>query len=419
MTLPAEPHHDRDPHASPAPSSGADLGFDLPPPAQVGRPLGFALGAGAVVLLATAFAIGWLPRRHARAELEGATAAATKDELRLTVVTPKLVASDRALVLPGSVQPLEETVIHPRASGYVKKWLADIGDEVNEGQLLAEIDTPELDQQLAAARAGLAQAEAGLVQSKANHALSKANLERYEALTPSGVTSQAELDEKQAQSVVGQANVTVAQANVEAQRANVRRFAEMKSFARVVAPFAGRIVARMIERGALVSPETPAFRLSSTDPVRVFVQVPQDAAPSVQAGLSARVTVREYPGRTFDGQVTRSAGALDTATRTMNTEVRVPNPKGELLAGMYAEVALTLPAPHRAYEVPATALLNDANGLRVATVDQGGKVHLVPVTIERDTGSTIQIASGLSGSERVARIASPELVEGRAVEVIP
>jgi RND family efflux transporter MFP subunit len=188
-----------------------------------------------------------------------------------------------------------------------------------------------------------------------------------------------------------------------------------------VAPFAGTVTARSVERGALVSAGngTPLFKVAALDPVRVFIQAPQDVAPSIRAGAAAKVTVREFPGRIFEGKVARAAGALDPTTRTMTTEVRVPNPKGELLPGVYAQVALALPVPHKTYEIPATALMNDAAGLRVAIVDVTGAIRLVPVTIERDTGATFLIASGLDGTERVVKLAGPELTDGRKVDVAP
>jgi RND family efflux transporter MFP subunit len=175
----------------------------------------------------------------------------------------------------------------------------------------------------------------------------------------------------------------------------------------------------MIERGALVSPTTPLYKISNIDPVRVFVQVPQDVAPSVRNDVPAQVTVREFAGRTFEGKVARSAGSLDAASRTMNTEIRVPNPKGELLGGMYAQVALTLPSPHRVFEVPATAVMNDAKGMRIAIVGPDSKLKLVPVVVERDTGPTIELATGINEGDRVVKLGSAELADGKSVEIVP
>ncbi len=399
---------------------GDDLGFDLPPPVAVSRSRAIVLSVAAASLLAGAFFVGYLPRRAARIALTEATPAGGEELLRVEVVTPRAGSSDRALSLPGSVQPLEETTIYARASGYVRKWYVDIGDKVKEDQVLAELDTPELDQELEQARAQLTQAQAQLVQSKANRELSGANLQRYKQLAPSGVVSMAELDQRQAMARVDEANVAVADAAIAAQQANIRRLTQLKSFARVTAPFAGTVTQRTIEIGSLVSAGNgqPMFKISTTDPARVFVQVPQDMAPGVRPGVPATVTIREFPGRTFAGTVARAAGALDAATRTMNTEVRVPNGDGTLLAGMYAQVAFTLPSPHRIFELPATALMSDAHGVRVAVVDETSTLRLVPIVVERDTGPTVLIASGLTGKERVITIGNSAFVAGKLVEVV-
>ena len=227
--------------------------------------------------------------------------------------------------------------------------------------------------------------------------------------------------QSQAEAAVGEANVNVAGANIAAQQANIRRLDQLKAFAKVTAPFAGTITQRTIEIGALVTAgnSQPLFKIAAMDPARVFVQVPQDVAPGVRPGVSGNVTVREYPGRTFAGQVMRAAGELDPATRTMTTEIRVPNQDGALMPGMYAEVALTLPSSHRILELPATALISDARGQHAAVVDAQNKLHLVPVVVERDKGVTIEISSGLQGNERVAKLGSAAFVEGMAVEVTP
>ncbi len=413
------PDQTRAPSAKTASPHG-DLGFELPEASSVSRGRVLAIGVVAVAVLGAAFVVGYLPRRANRAALEQATTTAGAAIQRVEIVAPKEGSSDRAIDLPGSVQPLQETIVYARANGYVHKWYVDIGDTVKDSALLAEIDTPELDQELDQGKAQLAQTQASLIQAKASRELSAANLARYKALIPSGVVSQADLDQRSAQSQVDEANVNVAQANVAAQEANMRRLAQLKSFARVTAPFGGTITQRNIEVGSLVTAgnATPLFKIAAMDPARVFVQVPQDVAVGVRADVPATVMLREYPGRKFEGKVTRAAGELDPASRTMNTEVRVPNPKGELIAGMYAEVALTLPSSHRVFEVPSTALFNDAKGLHVAVVDADSKVHLVPVVVERDTGATIEIASGIDGGARVVKLASTELSEGKIVEVL-
>jgi len=397
------------------------LDFVLPEAATVSKKRLLAAGLALLAVLAAAFGFGYLRRRTERAALAESNEASQHALPRVEVIAPRLLASDRALQLPGSVMPLQETVLFARASGYVRAWRADIGDRVKQGQLLAEIETPELDQELEQAQAQLLQTQASLALARANRDLAQANLARFERLAPSGVVSRADLEQGQAQAHVGEANVKVAEANVAAQQANIRRLQKLKAFARVTAPFAGTVTQRSVEIGSLVTAANgqPLFRVAAMDPARIFVQVPQDVAPGVRPGVSANVMVREYAGRVFAGKVTRAAGELDASTRTMNTEIRVPNRDGALMAGMYAEVALTLPSPHHVLELPATALLNDSRGQRVAVVDGQSKLHLVAVVVERDNGATIDISSGLSGNESVAKIGSAAFVEGMAVEAKP
>jgi len=379
----------------------------------------FTLGVLGLAVLGAAFLFGYLPRHRAKAALVADAHIDSESAPHVQVVAPKAMTSDHAIVLSGSVRPLQETVIYPRASGYISNWLVDIGDKVKEGQTLAEIETPELDQELDQARAQQAQATAGVTQASANMEFSKANLERFKQLVPAGVASQQDLDKTQAQAVVDSASVSVAKAAVAVQDANIRRLMQLKSFAHVTAPFAGTVTSRTVDRGALVSSGngTPLFKVAALDPVRVLVQVPQDVAAGVQTDLDAKVSTREFPGRVFAGKVAHSAGALDQNTRTMLIEVRVPNPKNELLSGMYAEVALTLPSSHKVYEIPATALLNDARGLRVAVVDAESRLRLVPIALERDVGATVQVSSGLTDSDRVVKLASADMVDGKLVSI--
>ena len=187
----------------------------------------------------------------------------------------------------------------------------------------------------------------------------------------------------------------------------------------MVAPFAGTIISRSVDKGALINPTVELFKIATTDPMRVLIEVPQDVAPSVQNEVPATVTVREFANRKFEGKVARFASALDPQSRTMTTVVHVPNPKGELLAGMYAQVEISLPLPHRVLEVPSTSLLTDAHGTRLAIVGPDNRIHLVPIVIERDTGPTIHIATGIGENDRVVKLASTDLVEGRQVELAP
>src|SRR5580693_5645128 len=235
------PNGDGPTPAPPPIAPGHELGFDLPAPATISRTGTIAAIFGAAILLGSAFAFGYLPRHRERAALEEASVSAGQSALRVDVISAKQGQSDRAVLLPGSVQPLMETVLYARASGFVRRWLVDMGDKVTAGQLLAEIETPELDQELEQARAQLAQAQPTLQRSKASRELANANLQRYQQLTPVGVASQADLDQRQAQAQVDDANVSVAQATIATQQANIRRITQLKEFARVTAPFAGSI----------------------------------------------------------------------------------------------------------------------------------------------------------------------------------
>jgi membrane fusion protein (multidrug efflux system) len=393
-----------------------DLGFTLPPPARASR-TGVLIALA--VLIGGAFAFGWSQRSKANGRVE--PPAAEGRATRVEIVKPAVVESARALTLPGTVRALEQTKIYPRVTGYVRRWLVDLGDKVTAGQLLAEIDTPELDAQLSQARAQLAQAQAAVKQVMAQRDYSTSNTRRYESLADQKLVSKSQVEQTQAQASTDEASVASAQSNVAAQQANVRRLIETQAFSRVVAPFAGTITSRNIERGDLVSEAKTAelYTLVAIDPVRVLVDVPQTVVASVRAGAEAALVVREYPGRKFTGKVTRAAGALDPDLHTMTTEVQVPNPDGALMPGMYVQAILSFPEPHRVVEIPATALYNDAQGLRVAVVDAQQKLHFVPITIERDTGGTLHVATGLTGDERMVKIAVPGLVEGDPLEIAP
>jgi RND family efflux transporter MFP subunit len=391
-----------------------DLGFPLPVAAKASR---ITVLVVVLCVIGGAFAFGYFRRKaHGEVPMGAAEIRAT----RVEVLKPATQSSDRALSLPGTVKPLEQTQVYARVTGYVRTWKVDIGDKVTAGQLLAEIDTPEVDAQLSQARAQLAVAKAAVTQATAQRNYSKSSSSRTVGLADQQLVSSAQVEQTQAQAATDEALVTSAESNVAAQEANVRRLLDLESFTKVTAPFAGTVTQRSVDRGALVrdGATTPMFTVVATDPLRIFIEVPQSVAASVRPDTAATVTVREAPGRAFKGKVTRSAGSLDPDLHTMLTEVQVPNPDGALLPGMYVQVALNLSVPHRVLELPATALYNDAQGLRVAVVDAGGKVHFAPITIERDSGATFQVATGLTGDERVIKIAVPSLAEGDVVEVV-
>jgi RND family efflux transporter MFP subunit len=395
-----------------------ELGFELPPPANASRGRVLVI---VVLLVAGGLALGWLQRRKPHGDAIAATA--ESGATQVTVIKPKVLDSNEALVLPGVVRALEEAKIYPRTSGYVKNWFVDIGDKVKEGQLLAELEAPDLDAQLAQARAQMAQTQAALLQAKAQAEYSKANADRNVTMAQQQLIAKATLEQAESQAKVDAATVVADQANIASAEANVHKLADMVGFEKVTAPFAGTITARTIDRGNLVGDSTvasvaqPMYTLVATDPVRVFVDMPQTVAPTVKQGGDAVVTAREFAGRKFPGKVTRAANALDPDLHVMSTEIDVPNADGTLLPGMYVQVQLTLAVPHRVVEIPATALYSDAQGVRVATVDAHGKAHFVTIGIERDTGATLWVATGLTGDEKLVKIAVPTLSEGDPVEV--
>jgi RND family efflux transporter MFP subunit len=413
-----------DHHKSPAPDKAADaeLGFDLPRVERSGlSPRVVVVLALGLVAIAIAFVVGYLPKRAARlaASSQAQSDDADRETLRVIAQKPKESSSDRAVALPGSTAALEETLIYPRTSGYIRRWAVDIGDKVKEGDLLAEIDTPELDRQIEAARADLLQTSALLVQAKANQKLAHVTDERTRKLAPAGLATQQEADEKQAAASVADANVGVAEATASARQAALSQLLATKAFARVMAPFAGTITARTVERGSLVTSgnSTSLFRLVATETMRIYVQVPQDLAVEVRPGLAAKVSIREFPGRTFEGKVAHTQSALDAQSRTMTAEVRVPNADGALLSGMYANVAFALHGVHRAFIVPSSALIADSKGVRVAVVNDS-RIAFVPVVIEHDDGDVVWIASGLTGQELVVKNPGSQAVEGRAVTLL-
>jgi membrane fusion protein, multidrug efflux system len=328
-----------------------------------------------------------------------------------------VLSSDHALALPGTVRPLEEAKLYARVTGYVRVWHADLGDKVTAGQVLAELDTPDLAAQLSQARAQLAAAQAAVKQATAQRDYSKSNSSRYVGLADQKLVSRQQVEEQQAKAATDEATVSASISTVAAMEANVRRLAELQSFAKIVAPFAGTVATRSIERGALVrdGATIPLYTIVATDPVRIFIDVPQSIAPGIKVDMPAKITAREFGAREFIGKVTRSARALDAELHTMTTEIQVPNADGTLMPGMYVQAALALSTPHRVLEVPATALYTDAKGVRLAIVE-GNKIRFAKIVVERDTGATVHIGAGLTGDEQVVKIAVPTLEEGTVVE---
>ncbi len=305
----------------------------------------------------------------------------------------------------------------------MRRWLVDIGARVHKGDLLAELDTPELNQQLDQAKASVSQRAAALAQSRANLEYAKVTAERMHILFTEALIAKQDDDLARTQASVGEANVKAAIADLEAMRANVRQLEQIIAFGKVTAPYDGTITQRLVDTGSLVnsgagSNTAALFEIEATNPIRAFISVPQAFAPSLNPGADAKVTVRQFPGRNFPGKVARTAGALDPATRTLRTEIDVPNDKGELLAGMYGEVSIAVDVSHRVVQVPSSAILADARGNHVAVVDPKGQVHLVAVQPGVDNGTTVDIVSGLNGGEQIIATPPADAADGLQVQVV-
>jgi len=382
------------------------------------RLLGWGAGALALGLL---FLSGYVQRGREAAVLAGDAQSASHAARRVLTVRPRVGSSERTLVLPASLEGLEQTEIDARANGYVRRWLVDVGDSVVAGQLLAELDTPELDRELEQAQARLSQSDAAISEAAATHEFSQAVLARYRELAPQGIASQQDLEQKQSQSNIDAAHLSVVRAERSSQQANVHRLRQLKLFARVVAPFDGTITERGIVRGKLVAAGTgqPLFKLAALDPVRAFVQVPQSLVAGVAQGLPAQVRLAQQRGSVWKGQVARSAPALDPTSRTMSVEVRVPNSDHRLLPGMYVEVTLQLDSKQPTLVLPGAAVSATKEGVRVALVSAGGTVHWSKVRIERDTGAEVEISEGLSESDIVIASPGPDISEGTTVRIAP
>ena len=317
---------------------------------------------------------------------------------------PQTAAAGQTLALPGTLQGFVQSPISARASGYLKRWTKDIGSQVQKGDLLAEIETPEIDQQLSQAIAARQQAASSLE-------LAKSTVARWENLRKKDVVSQQDLDERRS----GLAQAT---ANVAAADANVQRLRQTEGFKRVVAPFAGVITRRNVDVGDLIDAggSRPLFLLAQADPLRVYINVPQAYAQLVKAGQPVVVTQAELRGQSFKGEVARTSGAIDTATRMMQVEVALPNREGLLLPGAYVQVSLPL-AASRALSVPANALLFRAEGTRVATVDAEGRVRLRTINVGRNYGETVEVLDGITANDRLILNPSDSLAEGDVVAV--
>lgn len=361
-----------------------------------------------VVLVVLVLLVGGAVSMFSRIRAGHALAKETEVDavLTVTVVHPTAEKPDEELVLPGSLQAYEESPIYARTSGYLLRWYKDIGSQVKKGDLLAEIDTPEVDQELSQSRAARQQVAAQLD-------LAKISAERWQNLRKTDSVSQQEADTQTSAYQQGLANLAAADANV-------RRLEQLESFKRVYAPFSGVLVKRNVDPGALINAGAGGvelFILAKVDPLRVYTNVPQAFSPAIKNGMPAYVTLSEKPGQRFSGTVTRTADAIDPATRTLLTEVDVPNKDGRLLRGSFGEVHFAPKINAEKVTVPVNAMLFRQEGPRVAVVGADNKVQLRPITIGRDYGSTLEVLGGVSLEDRVIINPPDSLEDGQQVNV--
>jgi RND family efflux transporter MFP subunit len=360
-----------------------------------------------VIVVAVVVIWGISSRRAANAQLSQETRDLAIPTV--AVIHPKLGAPQQEIVIPGDMQPYADAGIFARTNGYLKKWYADIGTNVKEGQLLAEIDSPEIDQQLEQARADLATAQA-------NFKLAEVTATRYKDLLKTDSVAQQDVDN-------ASGNYDARRTAVESAQANVKRLQQMQSFEKVYAPFSGMITARNTDIGQLIDSGSSGgtarelFHIASMNPLRVYVNVPQYDSPEIKPGLHADLVLTEFPGKRFQGTVVRSSGAIDSTSRTLLTEVDVENSSHLLKPGGYVEVHLKMPSPVNTYTLPVNTTIFKSQGLQVATVQDGKTIKLIPVTPGRDFGTDIEIVAGLKGDESVVLNPSDSLSDGTQVRL--
>jgi RND family efflux transporter MFP subunit len=403
-------------------------------PAPPSRRLLWLLALVIVVVIVAAFFKGYIPHRRNEEMLAAEASSAAKEAPSVTVVGVERSASTGNLVLPGSIEAVTEAPVLARASGYIKRRYVDIGDRVKAGQLLAEIEAPELEQQVHQAQAALEQvgaaleqANASLQQGKATEQLSKVTADRWKNLVSKGVVSKQDNDTYQAQYAAAQANVqalekavSAARSNIVAAQANLSRLTELQRYTSVRAPFAGVITLRNVDVGALVTEaSTLLFRIAQTDRLRTYVNVPQSDAASVHVGQTARLSITDLGGRQFTGTVARTANSLDPASRTLLTEVQVVNSAGQLMPGMYTQVDLATPRKNPPLLIPGDTLVVRGNGPQVAVVGAGQTVHFQPIQLGRDFGDKIEVLSGLTDGQQVVVNPGDTVQEGAKVNPVP
>jgi RND family efflux transporter MFP subunit len=380
----------------------------MPSDRPTSAPSRHALRIGSIVALVVAGAVvvtGIATRASSNEKLKQWTMEQALPSV--SVILPSASGELSSIDLPARFEAYSRAPIYARVNGYLKNWHADIGTRVKTGQVLAEVETPDLDQKLLQAKADLATA-------KANEALAKITAERWESLLESGAVSPQEVDEKKGDHEAKQAMTKAAQANVD-------RLLATRDFARIVAPFDGTVTARNTDTGALItegSNNGPAlFEVSDTRKLRLYVNVPQNYVGSIKSGTTADITVPEQPGKTYAATVESTSRAVDAASGAMLVQLIVDNKDAALLPGGYANVNLRLPKTVASLAIPSSALIFDKTGLRVATVDAENKARLKTVTLARDLGKTVELSSGIAGTDRVIENPPDGVADGQAVHV--
>ncbi|MGH8619079.1 MAG: efflux RND transporter periplasmic adaptor subunit, partial [Burkholderiales bacterium] len=363
------------------------------------------------VVVLVLLALGTVRTVYSRIATAKALQADTTEHAKLYVrtTTPKVGGAGQVLALPGTLQGFMQSPISARASGYLRRWYKDIGSKVQKGDLLAEIDAPEIDQQLS-------QAMAARQQTASSLSLAQSTMERWEALRKKDAVSQQELDERRSNEAQARANLAAADANVE-------RLRQLEGFKRVVAPFAGVITRRNVDVGDLIDAGGGAgrtlFQLAQTDPLRVYVNVPQAYAQLVKPGQEVKIVQPELRGQAFRGEVARTAAAIDAATRTMQIEVTLPNKDGALLPGAYVQVLLPLQVNEQAMTIPTNAMMIRGDGLRVAVVDAAGKVQLRTIKVGRNYGENVEVMEGLAAKDQLILNPPDSIADGDQVSIAP
>jgi RND family efflux transporter MFP subunit len=377
-----------------------------PPPALPAAPPRKALLIIAIVLVVLALSGAASMYSRIRAGRALVVEANTDSVPTVDVVRPVAESPDEQLVLPASLQAYEESPIFARTNGYLLRWYKDIGSRVNKGELLADIDTPEIDQELMQARANRQQVAAQMD-------IAKISSDRWQNLLKTDSVSQQEAD-------MQNSGYQQAVANLAAADANVRRLEQLESFKHVYAPFSGVLTKRTVDPGALINSGSTGkelFDIARVDPLRVFASVPQAYSPAIKVGMDVFITLQEIPGQKFKGTVARTADAIDPVTRTLLTEVDVPNKEGKLLPGSFGEVHFKPAINAQKVTVPVNAMLFRQEGVRVAVVGPDNKVQLRPISIGRDYGSTLEVLGGVGIEDRIIINPADSLEDGQVVHV--